>query len=240
MSYSCICSIFDYLDFLAAADIRDIAFIGIEVHLETEPLIHPNNDIFEHYSGWSPDPQLYLVAILETEMPGLAGIHVNMPHGPETPLFELYHPFRADNGYGGGTLYIPGQPYRCIDAEKDGIGFGQFNLCSFPRRSEDSDTFEEPCLGTDKPDRLLRRKGPRLVEFPHRVQFGAGAEKLLDVFFGQMDMTDRNTDRYLLLIDGKPFRLPSVSRRCFPRCVFEAQAFENLSYDSIQHILIDR
>ena len=88
-------------------------------------------------------------------------------------------------------------PHRQVDAERDAVGKGEFDLRLRSRRSQDPDVRQHPPPRADHHHRLFGRVEPVLVEVPHRRECLAGTEKRLDVRVGQVDVAGRDTDHQL-------------------------------------------
>ena len=167
------------IDFPGA--VGGVALIGIDVHGKRELGGDADDGIAEDGgTAIGLDDDEDVLAILNVELLGVFGGHMDMALGDDRAFFEKEATavFGVDQGDGGAALDVAREADRGFDAEGASIGGADFDLIQIPKRSEDGNAGDDAGLsglGVDFADDVEARVGHILA--------GLG-EHLADLKFG--------------------------------------------------------
>ena len=123
------------------------------------------------------DFEFHGVEVFDAVVGGIVRVHVDVRLGADDAFVELEIAVGSHQHAAGGAFDIAGHADRDVEAERDGIGVGEFDLVEAAAGAEDAEIGNDAAAGANESDRLLGAVLALLVEPFHRRQLVARPEQ---------------------------------------------------------------
>ena len=130
--------LFGELDRSRRIKVAGVALIGIDVDFEFCCRAWPNQDIFHDEAAvFGDDFQVHEIAFDHSVSCCVLIAHVDVSCGPNHSLFEFHGTVRSDEHTAWRSLDVAAVTNRSVDAQRDCIGPGKFDLAEIAGWSKD-------------------------------------------------------------------------------------------------------
>jgi len=211
-----------------AQDLADVAvlqaggvgLVGVDVHLQGEGRLHPDDHVVERQRPRAAGPHPNLLPVLHAELLGVGRGHVDVPRSDDDAFMDLDPPRGPLDDDPRGALNVAAHPDDAGDSQQAGISRRDLHLRGAPGRSQHPD-LRDRTLRPDDGDLLVGGELAGLNEVLLHGEGCARAEQGLHVLLGQVDMPGADVDYDSLCIGHGSIDLLKCDRTTGVACSVE-------------------